>query len=549
MISPSSARKPGAILDRPPVGLKSVKPVAPLTRVPAVLYARVSSRDQEKEGFSIPAQEKLLRTYAEERGFAIQDEYVDIETAKKVGRRNFGKMVAWLTKNPACKTILVEKTDRLYRNLKDWVELDGLDLEIHLVKEATILSDSSRSHEKFIHGIKVLMAKNYIDNLSEEVKKGMLEKAQQGNFPGPAPIGYRNAPRGDGKRIIEPDPGYAPAVTRMFELYATGTYTLERLQQHLKDEGILSRRAKTVIALGNIHITLRNPLYKGEFVWRGTWYQGGHTPLVSVELWDRVQAVMDRRGSAHSNVQRHQFALTGLISCGTCADFEQRRLLVGELQKGKYIYYHCVGCQRAGRKPPFVKEEALLTMAARELGRLHLDGPVLDWLRTGLRESHRDEVAYHHSAIERLNKQVASLQRKLDLLYADRLDERITVNQYEERSNSLRAEIAHTRAEITRHEAADRSYTEEGLGLLELAGMAVELFECRPAAEKRRLLEFLCLNSEFRDGKLTMTWRKPFDVLAESIDAAKKTGSAFDESGEARLEWWAERDLNPRPTD
>src|SRR3954454_4087111 len=80
----------------------------------AVLYARVSSKDQEKEGFSIPAQQKLLRSYAEEKGFRIVEEFIDIETAKKAGRTSFTKMIAWLRKRTTCKTILVEKTDRLY---------------------------------------------------------------------------------------------------------------------------------------------------------------------------------------------------------------------------------------------------------------------------------------------------------------------------------------------------------------------------------------------------------------------------------------------------
>lgn len=71
-----------------------------------------------------------------------------------------------------CKAILVEKTDRLYRNIKDWVTLDEFDIEIHFVKENFVLSRDSKSSEKFLHGIKVLMAKNYIDNLSEEVRKG-----------------------------------------------------------------------------------------------------------------------------------------------------------------------------------------------------------------------------------------------------------------------------------------------------------------------------------------------------------------------------------------
>lgn len=80
-------------------------------------------------------------------------------------------MVTFLKETRTCSIVLVEKTDRLYRNLKDWVILDELDLEIHLVKENVVISRDSRSSEKFMHGIKVLMAKNYIDNLSGETRK------------------------------------------------------------------------------------------------------------------------------------------------------------------------------------------------------------------------------------------------------------------------------------------------------------------------------------------------------------------------------------------
>ena len=136
-----------------------------------VIYARVSSREQEREGFSIPAQLKLLKEYALKNGFEVIKEYSDAETAKKAGRTNYNLMLDFLKSNPEIKTILIEKTDRLYRNFKDYVTLEDYDLEIHLVKEGTIISKNSKSHDKFIHGIKVLMAKNYIDNLSEEVSK------------------------------------------------------------------------------------------------------------------------------------------------------------------------------------------------------------------------------------------------------------------------------------------------------------------------------------------------------------------------------------------
>ena len=158
----------------------------------AVVYARVSSKDQEREGFSILAQQKLLRAYAHERGLAIRREFVDVETAKQARRSGFGEMLACLKADPSCRTILVEKTDRLYRNIRDWITVDELDLEVHFVKEGAVVSKASRSSEKFMHGIKVLMAKNYVDNLSEEVRKGLREKAAQGHWPGVAHVGYVN---------------------------------------------------------------------------------------------------------------------------------------------------------------------------------------------------------------------------------------------------------------------------------------------------------------------------------------------------------------------
>src|SRR3546814_508944 len=146
----------------------------------ALLYARVSSKEQEKEGYSIPAQCKLLRDYAEQNRITIVEEFIDVETAKQCGRTRFGVMVKHFRKHPGARVLLVEKTDRLYRNLKDWVTIDDLDIEVHFVKEGVVLSRDSRSAEKFMHGIKVLMAKHYIDNLSEEARKGQQEKAEQG---------------------------------------------------------------------------------------------------------------------------------------------------------------------------------------------------------------------------------------------------------------------------------------------------------------------------------------------------------------------------------
>ena len=147
----------------------------------AVFYARVSSQEQAKEGFSIPAQDKLLRAYGKEKQFQIAAAFTDIETAKRAGRSGFDAMVAFLRKNSQCRILLVEKTDRLYRNFRDWVTIDEIkELEVHFVKEGAVISDESRSSEKFIHGIKVLMAKNFIDNL----KRGNAQRHGREGFSG-----------------------------------------------------------------------------------------------------------------------------------------------------------------------------------------------------------------------------------------------------------------------------------------------------------------------------------------------------------------------------
>ena len=84
----------------------------------ALLYARVSSSEQEASGFSIPAQQKLLHEYAEKHRFVVIQTFIDVETAKAAGRKQFGEMVKFLQRHKNVKVVLVEKTDRLYRNFQ-----------------------------------------------------------------------------------------------------------------------------------------------------------------------------------------------------------------------------------------------------------------------------------------------------------------------------------------------------------------------------------------------------------------------------------------------
>jgi DNA invertase Pin-like site-specific DNA recombinase len=162
------------------------------------------------------------------------------------------------SEHPAIRVLLVEKTDPLYRNLKDWVTVDELEVEVHFPKEGVVLSRESRSSEKFMHGIKVLMAKNYVDNLSEETRKGMLEKAEQGIWPSFVPLGYRNVDGPDGKKIIAPDPDVAPIVSKLFDWYATGRLSLKEAAHKARDAGLVYRKSGAKVPVSTVHSILRS---------------------------------------------------------------------------------------------------------------------------------------------------------------------------------------------------------------------------------------------------------------------------------------------------
>ena len=90
--------------------------------------------------------------------------------------------------------------------------------------------------------------------------------------------------------------------------------------------------------MSTVHSILRNRLYTGRFEWNGKLIQGRHEPLVSVELWERVQGVLDGRFAKKHRRMTHDFAFSGLIACAKCGCS-----VVGEIKKQRYVYYHCTG--------------------------------------------------------------------------------------------------------------------------------------------------------------------------------------------------------------
>jgi site-specific DNA recombinase len=507
-----------------------------------VIYARVSSKEQEKEGFSIPAQTKLLQNYAVQNRMEIAKVFVDVETAKKTGRPSFIEMVAFLNKwrkisgENQC-VLLVEKTDRLYRNLKDWVTIDGLDVAIHLVKENVILSKDSRSSEKFMHGIKVLMAKNFIDNLSEETRKGMQEKAEQGIWPSYAPIGYLNELGKQGKKVIVVDRSVSSVIRRIYELYASGRHSLASIAQLISDESYFEA-GKKKFGKRLVHKILTNPIYSGSFNWNGVLYEGNHEAIVSKELFDQVQDMLSGKGRCPSSPQKHHFAFQGMVVCGHCGC-----AMVAEIKKGKYIYYHCTG--NKGKCPgKYAREEEMDRQFLASLEAIRIDEDVIEWVITALKESQKDEKRYFEERLQSLQEQHMKLKNRLDAMYIDKLDGKISQEFYDAKTAEWRMDQDILKEKIEQHQQANRIYIDEGIRLLELSQSAVSLYMRQSMEEKRRLLNYVHSNSTWKDGQLIPNYRKPFDLLAVTNVAYKQKQAASLEKSDLCSLWLPFTDSN-----
>jgi len=473
-----------------------------------LIYARVSSKEQEAEGYSVPSQIKLCQDYAKKVNIPVAKIFAEASTAKTAGRKQFDEMVTFIrNREPNTKFIIVvEKTDRLSRNFKDIITLDDLKVEIHFVKEGLILCDKTPSSDRLIHDVRVVLAKNYIQNLAEETAKGMREKAEQGVWPSVAPLGYLNS--GENKRrIITPDPVLGKIVAKMFDWYATGIYSLKDVSKMAFDEGLRYRKTNARVNKSVIHKILTNPIYSGEFNWAGVSYKGVYEPLITRELFDKVQEIMSGRNAGTAKPRGKFFTYQGMVICGKCGC-----AMVGEMKKGKYIYYHCTQ-NRGPCTGKCTREEVLTQQFTEALKRLQIDPDVVEWMLAIMKSKHANDTKYHQDIVTGLEKQKNQIQVRLDKVYEDKLDGVITEEEYSRYSAKYRKEASEIELMIGRHTTPNENYLEDATQLLELSQKAASLYFAQPMEEKRKLLEIVHSNSIWEDGNLTCNFKKPFDLM------------------------------------
>jgi DNA invertase Pin-like site-specific DNA recombinase len=203
-----------------------------------ILYARKSTDVEDKQVLSIEAQLVELRAYARNERLEIVDELIEKKSAKMPGRPVFAEMLKRIERSEA-SGIIAWHPDRLARN-----SIDGGQI-VYLLDQTTInylrfpmFQFENTSQGKFMLSIMFSQSKYYIDNLAENVKRGLRQKVRRGEMPGLAPLGYINDVR---TKTIWADKKLAEIVRQAFELYATGTKTLDDIAAFLYANGVKTR--------------------------------------------------------------------------------------------------------------------------------------------------------------------------------------------------------------------------------------------------------------------------------------------------------------------
>lgn len=498
----------------------------------AVIYARVSSKEQEQEGFSIPAQLRLLQEYADANKLGVCEQFVEAETAKRSGRRAFSRMLRFVKEN-GIENILAEKTDRLYRNFADYVKVDELGVNIHLVKEGEILGPGSKSHEKLVHGLKVLLAKNYIDNLSEEIRKGMGEKARSGYYPTHAPLGYLNVPGPTGKKILVPDPDRAQLVKSIFEAFALGTHSVDTVTKLAREIGLTSKKNHRLNRTA-IHKILKHPVYTGRYHWGGELFLGKHEPLVELETFALVQSILEGRNT-RLGFGTVPIAYRGLIRCAKCGSS-----MVGEIKKGRYVYYHCVG-RRNGCDLPYVREECLTEQFAAFLDRIRIPEDLLQKLKVAMLEMATLEESEANRVITDLEIQASKLRDKLARLYEDKLSGEVGLDTYRHLKERYEGELSQVDQRRRSLSVTESQWRIDAERVFELCVSASHRFKLGDPDSRREILQLVLSNCNYDGHSLSIEPSDSFkSVVQANIEAVEK-GEEIAE----RENWWRIGDSNP----
>lgn len=338
----------------------------------AVIYARYSSDSQREE--SIEGQLRECKEYAERNGITVLSSYIDRAlSAKTDNRPDFQRMIKDSAKG-LFDIVLVWKLDRFARNRYDSAHYKAIlkknGVKVVSAKEAIAEDSTGILLESLLEGY----AEFYSVELSEKIHRGQKENALKGlNNGGGIPLGYV---LGSDKRLAV-DPVTAPVVLEIFTRYAQGE-TVRTIVESLNERGLQTKRNKPY-SMNSFNAVLKNRKYIGEYQYQDVVIPGGVPAIVPQELFDRVQARMEKNKRAPAMSKADEgFLLTTKLFCGKCG-----RLMVGESGTShtgkKHYYYKCGSAKRkTGCTKKAVKKDWIENLVIEHTMRMIFDDTTLE---------------------------------------------------------------------------------------------------------------------------------------------------------------------------
>jgi len=267
------------------------------------IYARVSTEDQAREGFSLDAQLEKLRSYCKARDWTIAGEYIDDGySGRDVKRPAYQKMMDEIEKWDA---LLVMKMDRIHRNSKNFMlMMENLNEKGKEFVSMTESLDTSTAMGRFVMDIIQRIAQLESEQIGERVYDGMRQKAKEGKgaLGSPSPYGYEYK---DG--VLVEKEGELNVVRKIYEFYLSGK-TLAEIVKWLEKDGIETKKGKKWDKK-TVSRILSNPVYCGLIEWDGIIAPGSHKKIVNIEEFNEVQKIKYRKARQKGKI----FVITGAL--------------------------------------------------------------------------------------------------------------------------------------------------------------------------------------------------------------------------------------------
>ena len=409
------------------------------------LYARKSTDVEDKQVMSIEAQLTELRALARRDGLDIVEEFVEKRSAKIPGRSVFEEMLKRLERGDA-QGIICWKIDRLSRNPVDSGRISWLLQQSVIQKIITHDRVYLPQDNVLVMSVEFGMANQYIRDLSVNVTRGLRHKARLGIYPSIAPLGYLNDPR---TRTIVVDRKKSKIILVAFELYAQNGSRLEDVSNFLFQSGIKtgatrgwSKGGGKPLKRDQISFLLSNPFYYGHFKYSGEMYEGKHAPIVSKELFDKVQRVLALRGRANHKATNEPQAFCGLLKCSECgcsitAEEKTKHQKNGNVHQ--YVYYRCTK-KRGACASEYIRQEKLDTQLSELLSKFILPKEWASELNNMAEKDAADAAQTSATSVSALRAHIAELDGKIARITDLFVEQDIERDEYLSRKRELMSE-------------------------------------------------------------------------------------------------------------